>query len=399
MIMKNKLKYIGMLFLLIAMGCNEEDRTDLIDSSGDAPAEITNIQITPTPGGGLVKYDVPNDANFLYAKAVYEAPAGIIREARASRYENTIILEGFGDTDLHNVKFYSVGKNEKETKAIEVSFNPLRPAIFDVAEKLVIRPTFGGIELFYDNPIQSDLIFELFIDESGTGEKLTPLNKLYTRISGGRWVTRGLEAVETNFVVVINDPFGNKTQKIKATLTPFFEIEIPKTNFKDLRLPTDATALRTQNPITMLWDGKTSPNSNFYATDQGVNPMPKWISLDFGNKFVLSRLKMWQRYGSEYSEGNLPTDWEIYGSNNPNPDGSWASWTKIDRFGAPYKPSGLPWPQRTAEDVTYAQKGIDYELSNTPEGYRYYRFKWYDTYDSRAFVIIAEMSFFGQFAQ
>ncbi|MGY5354479.1 DUF5000 domain-containing lipoprotein [Wenyingzhuangia sp. IMCC45467] len=394
--MKNNLKYIYLFVLLIAIGCQEEGREDLISTAGSAPSIINNISITPTPGGGVVTYDIPNEENFLYVKAVYEAPKGVVREAKSSKYNNKITLECYGDTDAHNVKLYSVGRNSQESEFVEKSFNPSKPSIFTVAETIKMNAVFGGIEVLFDNPDEANIILEVMVDTIGTAKEYVAYDKYYTKLSTGRWVLRGFDAEETNFALTVNDPCGNTTDVIKATLTPLFEIEIPKNDFADLRLPSDSRSLRSKNPITHIWDGVINSNSNFWASDQNQDPMPKWISLDFGEKYILSRLKMWQRGNEEYTDGNLPTDWEIYGSNNPNPDGSWDSWTLIDRFGRPYKPSGLPHKQRTQEDIDYAQAGLDYEFITVPDGYRYYRLKFYETYGNGAFVIISEMTFFGK---
>lgn len=394
--MKNNLKYMLVFFLLMALGCQEEGREDLINKSGSAPAQISDIEITPTPGGGIVKYEIPNDDNFLYVKAVYEAPVGVTREAKSSKYHNELILEGYGDTETHNVKFFSVGRNTKESTAIEKSFNPLAPSIYNVAETIDMNAVFGGIEVLYNNSDEANIIVQVLVDTLGTATEYVPYDKLYTKLPNGRWVLRGFEAVETNFALIVSDPFGNKTDLIKATLTPLFEIEIPKDDFADLRLPNDSRSLRSKNPITHLWDGVINSNSNFWASDQNQDPMPKWISLDFGNKYILSRLKMWQRGNEEYTDGNLPIDWEVYGSNDPNPDGSWDSWTFLYQFGKPYKPSGLPHKQRTQEDIDYARGGLDYEFTVIPQGYRFYRFKFNETYGGGAFVIITEMTFWGK---
>ncbi|WNH10724.1 DUF4959 domain-containing protein [Thalassobellus suaedae] len=264
--MKNNLKYILVFFFLISIiACQEEGREDLIDKSGNNPGLINNIEITPTPGGGIVNYDIPDDENFLYAKAVYEAPVGVPREAKSSKYDNELILEGFGDTDTHNIKFYSVGRNTKESSAIEQSFNPLTPSIFEVAETIDINAVFGGFEILYDNLSEANIIVEALIDTIGTATEYVPYDKLYTKLINGRWVIRGFEAVEINVAVKISDPFGNQTDLIKETVTPLFEIEIPKDAFADLKLPTDSRTLRSKNPMSDLWDDVINSNSNFWS--------------------------------------------------------------------------------------------------------------------------------------
>ncbi|MCL3780689.1 DUF4959 domain-containing protein [Prolixibacteraceae bacterium JC049] len=396
--MKRIFKYIPIAALLFAFGCEEEGRVDFIDKSGDAPAQIENVVITPVAGGGVVGYSIPKDENFAYVKAVYEAPAGVRREAKSSKYANQLILEGFGDTLVHNISFYSVGKNTKESKPLNIDFKPLKAPIFNAYDSLKVNAIFGGVELKYKNPTQSNLIIELYVDslESGNWEFV---ERYYTKQNEGRLVARGLQSKEMNFGVLIKDPFGNKTETLSKALKPLFEIEIPKTKFKDLKLPNDSPWLRSKNPITHLWDNKSDDKNNFWASDQGKTEFPKWISIDFGDKYILSRMKQWMRKGYEYNSW-FPVQWEVYGSNDPNPDGSWDSWTFIHEFGAPEKPSGLPMFQKTAGDEEFARKGLDYEFENIQsEGYRYYRIRWNESNNSSNMVLIAEMTFFGQYAE
>ena len=395
--MKSIIPFIAVLLLIALGSCEKEGRIDIIDNSGAAPALIENIVIKPTPGGAVVTYNIPDDDNFFYAKAVYEAPEGVRREAKASRYVNELILEGYGDTNSHEVEFFSVGKNTKESDPITLSFNPLRAPVHAILDSLSLNAIFGGVEVLFDNPTESDIIIDLYIDSTGIGD-FSLLYRHYTQAVDGRFTYRGLDSLETKFRVQVNDPFGNQSEILEKALTPLHEQQIPKDRFGDLRLPSDSESLRPSNPIQHLWDGVYYEggggfSQNFWASDQGVDPLPKWISLDFGYECILSRLKMWKRRG--FDEGRTPDKWEIYGSNDPDPDGSWESWTLIQEFGAPFKPSGLPLGQSTAEDEEVAAAGWDYEFTNFSSGYRYYRFKFLNSPNGENFILIAEMSFWG----
>ena len=393
--MKTHLLYFFFIILTFS-SCKEEGRIDLIDESGIPPEAVSDVNITPIPGGATIEYNIPNDPNYLYAKVTYEAPTGVIREAKSSKFENKIVLKCYGDTLAHDISLVSVGKNTKESAPLIYTFKPKLAPIYKVANEMIVQEAFGGIQISYDNPTESNLIIEALIDSIGSGEYIQ-LDKLYTKALKGNFMIRGLDAKEYDFGIRISDPCGNQTDLKETTLTPLYEIEIPKSGFMDLRLPNDAVPLRPSNPITQLWDGVTNSFANFYSTDQSVYPLPKWISIDFGNKYILSRFKMWQRYNDEYTGGRFPTDWELYGSNDPKADGSWESWTLLQRFGPPGKPSGLPFLQYTTEDREFARRGFDYEFDSLlEEGYRYYRFKWYEVQDYKDMVLIGEMTFWGQ---
>ncbi|MDR0844383.1 MAG: DUF4959 domain-containing protein, partial [Tannerella sp.] len=85
---------ITMLF-----SCKETDHLIYYDENAPAPASLNTNSITVEnlAGKSVLKYDVPNDDNLLYIKAVYESSPGVVRTAQSSRFENTLSLEGFHD--------------------------------------------------------------------------------------------------------------------------------------------------------------------------------------------------------------------------------------------------------------------------------------------------------------
>ena len=68
-------------------------------------------------------------------------------------------------------------------------------------------------------------------------------------------------------------------------------------------------------------------------------PIPQWFTFDLGVKARLSRFKFHHQYNTAHYVAGDPKVMEVYGSNNPNPDGSWDSWI-LGTFES-IKPSGL----------------------------------------------------------
>jgi hypothetical protein len=99
-------------------------------------------------------------------------------------------------------------------------------------------------------------------------------------------------------------------------------------------------------------------------------------------------------------------EFELYGSNAPNADGSWDSWTFIGAYEG-IRPSGLAFGvNATAEDQDYARQGEDFEVQwDDPDGFRYYRIRVLSTWNgireqpwaNTLTVAIAELKFFGIF--
>src|SRR3546814_10792502 len=76
--------------------------------------------------------------------------------------------------------------------------------------------------------------------------------------------------------------------------------------------------------VDKRWDGILNTESPTFLTGPGT-PMPQWFTFDLGVTAPLTRMKLYQRGTNAtrlYSGGNVKT-FEIWGSTEPNPDGSW----------------------------------------------------------------------------
>jgi hypothetical protein len=402
--MKSKMKKITagkIYFLLLCMvfivgaGCKKEDRLDHVDPNSPAPALVSNIKITATPGGALINYTIPKDPNFFYAKAVYEIQPGIFREAKCSYYDDTLALVGYGDTLSHPVSIYSVGKNEKASAPVSVSIVPLSPPVRTVFRDLTLTAAFGGVRIGFKNQSQANLAIELLMDSTGNGA-WTTLSTFYTGALEGSFSSRGLDSVEKKFGVVLRDRWNNKSDTLFKKLTPLFEQLIPKDKFSILQLPTDVhIPAEAQYALTNIYNGGTLWNGVWASANN--SKIPQWFTLDLGQQVVLSRFKEFQVPDNHFYVASALKTFELWGSNNPNPDGSFdASWTFLGTFHS-FKPSGLPMGQTNQDDYNYAcANGEDFEFENVIPPIRYLRLNALESYSSSGQIVISELTFWGQ---
>ncbi|TDQ08097.1 DUF5000 domain-containing lipoprotein [Pedobacter metabolipauper] len=385
---------IAVIFTILCLyGCSKQGRLDFVDENLPAPAQVNSVKSTSTPGGAILTYKLPVDENMSYVKAVYEIQPGVFREAKSSRFTDTLKLVGFGDTLSHEVKIYSIGKNEKSSEATLVTVIPKTPPVLSVYKTAVMAATFGGVNVSFKNPDRADLAIIVMRDTTGNGT-WAPLTTFYTAAVSGNFAARGLESREQKFAMFIRDRWSNKSDTLELALTPKFEIEIPKNTFQPLVLPTDQTALAGSGfTIQSLWNG--TAGNEIYASSN-ASSLPQWITIDLGKKVLLSRFKQYmEQYSHCYTASGLKT-FELWGSNNPDADGGWTRWTLLGRFNT-LKPSGLPLGQTTAEDINYgAILGADFTFDVDPEPVRYLRLKSLETYSSTGQVVIRELSFWGQ---
>ena len=100
-------------------------------------------------------------------------------------------------------------------------------------------------------------------------------------------------------------------------------------------------------------------------------------------------------YNLLYTNANIK-EWEVWGSNDPNPDGSWDSWTKLMVCNS-VKPSGLPRGQLSQQDINAALAGEVFTFPRNTPAVRYIRIKVLDTWDpaQNDHSLIGELTFYG----
>lgn len=389
-----KLIYIALALLAFTMaaGCKEDEKLKYLDEAAAAPQQIKDLKIENTPGGATLTYKLPGDVNFAYVKAIYEIQPGVSKENKSSIYADTLRLDGFGETKEYEVKIYSVGKNEKASEPLVVKIKPLTPPIELAYGNLSIEPGFGGVKVRLKNALQANLAIVIDADTVGNGV-LRPLQTFYSKAPEGSFSVRGLSSRKMKFSVYLRDRWSNKSLVIVKDLIPLFEQKVPKP-FKALQLPTDEyTPSSASTPMEKMWDGLVDLGI-FASRNSAV--IPQWFTFDLNVPVVISRMKVHQRTPPFNYTGASVKTFEIYGSNAPATDGSWASWTLIGKFNS-FKPSGLPLGQVTTDDNTYSfTNGEDFEMPDTPPAYRYIRFKALETYGGGGQITIAELSFWGK---
>ena len=169
--------------------------------------------------------------------------------------------------------------------------------------------------------------------------------------------------------------------------------ESDKSLFRSLKLPTDITdeyGWKLEN----LWDGNNGTSGGDPAGfHTGGSGLPQWFTIDLGQQAQLDHFRLWQRDNALYDSANLKV-FEVWGSNNPNPNGSFdSSWTKLQTFTS-IKPSGLPRGQNTDADRAYARAGEKFVFPTGTPPVKYVRFKVLETWGGTNYIHLLELTFF-----
>src|SRR5690349_21267245 len=116
---KKKLLYMLPLFLTMMAGCKREDFNTPADTNSNPPGLVSNVSVTNQSGKAVLTYTLPSDKDLLYVKAAYETSPGVATQVIASRYTNTLTVDGFGDTLQHTIKLYAVNSSEKASSSVD----------------------------------------------------------------------------------------------------------------------------------------------------------------------------------------------------------------------------------------------------------------------------------------
>ncbi|HLR32206.1 MAG TPA: DUF5000 domain-containing lipoprotein [Fodinibius sp.] len=397
--MKNYiLCWLTSLLLVSMFSCKKgKDSVFPTDSNAGAPDPVSDVSVENVPGGAKTTYSLPESENLRYVEAEFQIGGDNVREAKVSHYKNTLTVEGFPDTDTYEGKLYAVGQDEQRSEPVTVSIQPETPPVIDVFETVSMKETFGGVKVNFENDFEADLMLNVLMEDS-TGE-LVSAYKHYTKSQYGTFSARGFAAEQRRFGLYVRDRWNNRSDTVFTELTPLFEEELTPDNFAEVVLPTDSHEPHCcGDGIHSMWDGVWNESSNVFHTK--ATGLPQWFTIDLGVKVRLSRFKFYHRNNDSPNDGAYYSadvkQFEVWGSNDPNSDGSWESWTKLGDFQS-IKPSGQEPP--TSEDIQYCCiDGEDFEIpdaENAP-AVRYLRFKVNENWGgSTGWLYIAELRFWG----
>ncbi len=385
--MKNNI-FILIISGFIAFACSEEPvGQQPVDSV--PPGMVTDVKVENTSGGAILTYKLPPDEDLLYVKAVYSRKDdNIISESRSSLYTDTLKVEGFGDTRERQVKLISVDRSRNESPEVVTTIVPLEPAVTSIGKTLDLMADFGGVHGYWDNPTRAEV--SVVILKEDQNKEYIPIETFYSTRIAGSGASRGMDTIQANFGIYVQDRWENRSEAKYFTLTPIYETKFDRLKFRQVMLPGDEGDAWSWI-MPNMWDDIVG-NQGFHTTE-GSGRWPHSFTMDLGVTGQISRLKLWQREGYYYSRGN-PKKFEVWGCQILDPTGSWESWTKLMDCTS-IKPSGLPEGQNTAEDIEWAAAGEEFICSPMNPKVRYIRFLVTENWAHLDFVHISEIQFFG----
>lgn len=251
------------------------------------PVEVNSV--TPINGGAIIKYTVPNDGNLLYVMAEYERNGKIFTE-KTSVYNNILSIEGFNLPPNTKVKaqIYKVNKQGERSMPTEVEFEPMEGLVSLARKSLKLQPGFGGIVANWDNKTNTELGIRLLEpDEIKGGLKTREM--FFSTLGADKRSFRNFAPKPTNVAVTFEDKWGNTSDTIFYSTTPFFETLVPKP-YADYRsnIPYDNISNLSGRTMSTLWDNIVNTASHGWLTANGSSGLS--ITIDLKQVVKLSRI-------------------------------------------------------------------------------------------------------------
>jgi hypothetical protein len=453
-------KWYGLPYSLVLVGflanllfsCTEVK--DWSDPKDDVPpGTVTNVKVSNVNGGAIISYTLPNDNDLMGVKAVYSFDENDEqREAYASAFRDSIVLDGYADTGEHTVELYAIDKSGNVSSPVSVTIKPETPPIELIRRSLKVVPTFGGLYATWENLSGKSMDIALYIIDS-TGDKVL-YERHYSAVARGSYSFRNLEIKAQSFHIELRDRWNHYAMPLDTVMEPLFEMQIPGRNelggdIWSLYGWSDGTntyrgdsnkPLNT-TPFSVLHDGETlnGNGGKWWSTDvcmlQNYIPeggtsyvYPVYFTVDMGRQAVYSRLAYHARPRTPVYSSWCWYEFEVWGTNDPKPitaigDGSildnlkyWTSWEAVEATDA-WKndwtkladcviqfPSGTPnnvSGVTSADDVAFVQKGfhfdVDPDKTNVP--CRYIRFVIRKQNNGANYLQATELQFWGAYVE
>ena len=388
------------LFLLTILiftvnSCSKQD-----DGDTTPPSVLTVDSVTPTNGGGIISYTLPNDDDILYVRAEYTNSNGVDVSRASSGYNNSIEIDGLNQTTALTITLYVIDENYNQSPPIYVELVPLESFIYLVQESIEVTTDLGGFRITWEN-IQSKTVYVFVHINNGIEEEIRILS---SNNSSESIAVRGLPSEEITISTRIEDFDENSTTlEEKGTLTPLFEQVIDKSTW---------TLVTSQSVNGNAWEGASvnfwddvidttnnnSDNSYFMIwrdLNGGSLDWPLDLVIDLNKNVKVTRFTVWQRAYWYNGPSDVPYYFQeenmksfiIYASNDTQ------VWEELGQFdiGDPRDSEGNI-PQSALES---AANGHEFELDQVSESFRYLKFSVTSNYGSEAYVNGSEITMYG----
>lgn len=393
--MKNNIVIISTLLVLCVIfnACKMETvGQQPVEST--PPGAVSDVSVKNIPGGAVLRFNLPDDEDLLYVKARYELKGGEV-ETVTSAYADSMVLEGFGDMEEHQIRLYAVDRSRNESAATHVTIMPLTPNVMDIGSSIDIQKAPGGMTITWSNPNKQDVAVNIWY-KNQNGEYM-PLETFYSSARDGNASIRGLEPeVPLDIMAYVEDKWKNTSEQKTLQVVPVYEVMLDKSKFKEANQNGDGPFMG--RPLSYVWDGDTGDDGRAFSTAGGSGIWPQTVTLDMGQVSKISRLVVYQRGANSRAyiwwEGNL-RKFDVFGRKTIDGNaGDLSTWTLLKACES-IKPSGMGQGEYSEDDLFVALNGEEFTFDEDVPEVQYIRIRVRETWANGDNFQIQEFDIFG----
>jgi hypothetical protein len=214
---------LALLLTAVWYGCKEDPR-GIVATDSDAPGPVTNPVVESLPGGAKITYQLPNDRDLLYVQAIYTIN-GVEKNASATLFVDTLVVQGFGTTDPQTINLYAIDRSGNRSVPTPVEIRPGMPPIQLIRESMEMVAGFGGVQVSWINEYKADVVVTILADSLGF---INEVDAVYSNLEEDKYSVRGLDTTERIFGVYVRDRWDNYSDTVFKALTPLYELKLDK---------------------------------------------------------------------------------------------------------------------------------------------------------------------------
>ncbi len=375
-----KLLLLGIIGPLFIVSCGKSYLgIEQVKTDSTAPGKIAVKEVVSRSGGLEIHFNFPQgNPNIAQVVASYTNKRGELVEFKASRYSSSILVEGFTGTDEKTVELVCIDDSGNKSEPIVVKSAPLLSPVEIAFNTMNVEPTFGGVKIDWENkdaqPFAIHVLTEDMLQVGVVSLVEDPTKTIYNRDSVNTYAyIRQYPFVEQKFGFALSDKWGNRTDTLLRSLTPFQEEKIDHTRIKPVTFfnPTVYAGNRDYgtygvNRVTGIQNDGNSHNNGSYAPatvfdgvttglqfivykfvknfndpDESKHEIVQdvYVTYDLNMDVQLNRVKVYPRVGANYvyTRSSLKR-FRIWGTNDAN-NQRWTkfpeTWTLIGEYVGP----------------------------------------------------------------
>ncbi|WP_298645704.1 DUF4959 domain-containing protein [uncultured Proteiniphilum sp.] len=379
--------WLGIIALLLT-NCEEEKFNVQYPTDQIPPQAVSNVEVVNMPGSVQITYELPDELDLMYVKAIYPLSSGGMGETKVSAFSNTMVIKGFGKSRKHLIELISVDKSLNESNPVKVEIEPMDSPIYEIFESMDVLTAFGGFTLKWENPLNENVLIEIL--ESDTINNLYNfMDIVHSAQRDGIYSIRGLDTTMIKVAVFLKDPFENYTDTLEVGVKPYFEERIPTNNLTAFPIPPYFELFGAGRDHSLMFLDNPS-NSTYIRAGNPYGYMP-WFTVDLGLKAVFSRLVHFHRAGYEWTLHNM-RELEVWGTNSAvtaaehtRLPAEWRedpNWILLGHFKSVRPSGGEPGTAPTSEDMEFILAGEEFEFLLGQPSVQYLRFNIISTWSN-----------------